>query len=196
MPACGDHRPSPAKRGGSSWRHPAAVSLKSSRPADLDFVASATVLVFYDSVYVPSITATGTINSTEQLSGLPGAGPFNATFVNAGVVGSFDYEPYAGIALGAPFTATREFTSIVNGAAALAYLQLFAPTFTGNAMLTLPTPSGVQIRRIVDVPQGMLTVAYNYTATVTPVPEPETYALLVAGLGAVGLVSRRRSGRR
>ena len=30
----------------------------------------------------------------------------------------------------------------------------------------------------------------NYS--VTPVPEPETYALLLAGLGAVGFVARRR----
>ncbi|MEO8922966.1 MAG: PEP-CTERM sorting domain-containing protein [Caldimonas sp.] len=29
-------------------------------------------------------------------------------------------------------------------------------------------------------------------ATVSPVPEPETYALLLAGLGAVGMMSRRR----
>jgi hypothetical protein len=27
---------------------------------------------------------------------------------------------------------------------------------------------------------------------VTPVPEPETYALMLAGLGAVGFVARRR----
>jgi hypothetical protein len=31
----------------------------------------------------------------------------------------------------------------------------------------------------------------NYSVT-APVPEPETYALLLAGLGAVGFVARRR----
>ncbi len=30
------------------------------------------------------------------------------------------------------------------------------------------------------------------TSTVTPVPEPETYALMLAGLGAVGVIARRR----
>ncbi len=34
----------------------------------------------------------------------------------------------------------------------------------------------------------------SYTANVvlTPVPEPETYALMLAGLGAIGFVARRR----
>lgn len=32
----------------------------------------------------------------------------------------------------------------------------------------------------------------NYPATVTYVPEPETYALMLAGLGAIGFVARRR----
>lgn len=36
--------------------------------------------------------------------------------------------------------------------------------------------------------------AYALTSTVTPVPEPETYALFLAGLGAIGfLTARRRS---
>jgi hypothetical protein len=30
------------------------------------------------------------------------------------------------------------------------------------------------------------------TSTVTPVPEPETYALMLAGLGAMGVIARRR----
>jgi hypothetical protein len=29
--------------------------------------------------------------------------------------------------------------------------------------------------------------------TITPVPEPETYALMLAGLGLVGFTARRRS---
>jgi hypothetical protein len=31
-----------------------------------------------------------------------------------------------------------------------------------------------------------------YTVTTTPVPEPETYAMLLAGLGALGLMASRR----
>lgn len=33
---------------------------------------------------------------------------------------------------------------------------------------------------------------YSGTLNVTPVPEPETYALMLAGLGAIGFLARRR----
>jgi hypothetical protein len=35
-------------------------------------------------------------------------------------------------------------------------------------------------------------VGINFTPAVTPVPEPETYALLLAGLGLMGAIARRR----
>jgi len=33
------------------------------------------------------------------------------------------------------------------------------------------------------------------SVTVTPVPEPETYAMLLAGLGLVGFAARRKLGK-
>ena len=33
---------------------------------------------------------------------------------------------------------------------------------------------------------------YTLSSTVTPVPEPESYALMLSGLGAIGFVARRR----
>ncbi len=39
---------------------------------------------------------------------------------------------------------------------------------------------------------GTMSSTYNFKMDVTPVPEPETYALLLAGLCAVGFVVRRR----
>jgi hypothetical protein len=39
---------------------------------------------------------------------------------------------------------------------------------------------------------GLALVGASYTVTATPVPEPETYALMLAGLGIVGFVASRR----
>lgn len=39
---------------------------------------------------------------------------------------------------------------------------------------------------------GSFTIGYDDHVTVTPVPEPETYAMLLLGLGAVGALARRR----
>lgn len=43
--------------------------------------------------------------------------------------------------------------------------------------------------------QGQNKLAYSFTAEAVPVPEPESYALLLAGLGAIGLFARRRQPR-
>jgi hypothetical protein len=43
-----------------------------------------------------------------------------------------------------------------------------------------------------NVAQGAFAGLYTITSTLAPVPEPETYAMLLAGLGAVGFMARRR----
>ncbi len=42
---------------------------------------------------------------------------------------------------------------------------------------------------------SITSVLLNYTAATAPVPEPESYAMLLAGLGVMGFVARRRQKR-
>ena len=56
-----------------------------------------------------------------------------------------------------------------------------------------PVSGGDYFYRITGVANGTSGGLYNVTSTVTtPVPEPQTYALLLAGLGVIGFVARRR----
>ncbi len=56
-----------------------------------------------------------------------------------------------------------------------------------------PVADGNYFYRITGVANGTSGGLYNVTSTVTtPVPEPETYALMLAGLGVIGFVARRR----
>ena len=58
---------------------------------------------------------------------------------------------------------------------------------TGKSVLTtinLATGAATKVGDFVGTINGL---------TVAPVPEPETYAMLIAGLGLIGAVSRRRN---
>jgi hypothetical protein len=77
-------------------------------------------------------------------------------------------------------------TASVNGAAAT-IIPDGSFTFAGLTSTTMPP--------FVLTLTGVAAVGAKYSGelTVTPVPEPQTYALMLAGLGALGFVSRRRS---
>jgi len=62
-----------------------------------------------------------------------------------------------------------------------------------NARLVLTATAGTNSFAAI-TGQSQNNVAYAFTAQAVPVPEPETYALLMAGLGVIGLLARRRKG--
>ena len=60
----------------------------------------------------------------------------------------------------------------------------------GNAYLSTIPGQGWQLPF-----NGNGFLSLQYTAITTPVPEPQTYAMLLAGLGLMGAISRRRKNR-
>lgn len=84
-------------------------------------------------------------------------------------------------------TATTVAQSFVQHATTTQYTATFALTSTDNYKLyfgTAPLPPTFTGSMTVDNIAIMQTTA--------PVPEPESYAMMLAGLGALGLMSRRR----
>ena len=67
--------------------------------------------------------------------------------------------------------------------------SIFAPNVTSAGLVLRWGPDGYDV--------GVDDIRLSVTATtvqppVTPIPEPETYALMLAGLGALGAVAKRR----
>lgn len=67
---------------------------------------------------------------------------------------------------------------------------------TTRVSLTIPLLAGnneLKFRYYSDIPQGLQDEGWGVGSfTVTPVPEPETWGMLLAGLGLVGALARRR----
>lgn len=64
----------------------------------------------------------------------------------------------------------------------------------GATGLSNASGAGNLISQFATSAAGNVTVTYNYTAA-APVPEPETYAMLIGGLGLLGAVRRRKGGK-
>ena len=92
---------------------------------------------------------------------------------------------------------TLTFDSAVTGSFVVALkaanefsLYLFNGGSAGISSIDYST-LGVSVNRQ-GIPQGLSHATLYGGGTTPPVPEPETYALMLAGLGAVALITRRR----
>lgn len=80
---------------------------------------------------------------------------------------------------------------------------LFSSAGGGNVNLGLGATgassgsgSGNLITQFNTLASGDVKVIYTYTAAVTAVPEPETYAMMLLGMGMVGAIARRRAAKK
>lgn len=71
------------------------------------------------------------------------------------------------------------------------YSYYLFSTLVPISSLTFDSTAGVAVNGR-GIPQDLSHANLYITTAVPPVPEPETYALMLAGLGALGFVARRR----
>jgi len=129
------------------------------------------------------------------------------TYLNAQFGGSFSYIGASDGVNNGPFTSnptvsmggTLTFDSPLLGQfvlgikAANNYSYYLFTALSPTSFLTFSSTAGIAVNGR-GIPQD-LSPANLYVMT-APVPEPETYALMVAGLGALGFVARRRRAKR
>jgi len=119
------------------------------------------------------------------------------------------FTDYLNLTLGEDFLATSTFFEVDPFSLAGLTVSLYEGTYATGDTLGTPiftAPGSGDVLRVIY--QGELTAGsyfftvsatpvstigvYSYTFTTSAVPEPETYAMLLAGLGIVGMVARRR----
>jgi hypothetical protein len=163
-----------------------AAALTLSAPAQAETFVFSTLLSNVGEP-VPTSTATGaavvsfddaadTVTVLLSFAGLANNAPFGHIHCCTAVAGTGS----SGVALGftpLPQATTGSYVNIFN-LAPVAFDNLLAGTTAGKAYVNIHTPGTYGAGEI----RGFL----------TPVPEPETYALMLAGLGVLGWFAKRR----
>lgn len=152
-------------------------------------IASVATTSAFASTTPANPTATGYSFVDNTLSGL-----FNETYTFTALSsGTYSFLNYGSDTIG-------NFTGNLFDVTAITSVGNFQTTFTGNAFWDTYTVTGAfnltQGHQYAFSFSGDATGTHspNYQGSVAaPVPEPETFAMLLAGLGLIGAVTRRRN---
>ena len=122
----------------------------------------------------------------------------SGTLLNTSALGSFITGPVSGggAALNFTFTDSNTGTSVGNGGSMGPYTSYVVIGSYSDGGAFNPYTDGGLYQLVLGFNDG-LTVDADYDdmvigLNVTAVPEPETYALMLAGIGAIGFIARRR----
>ena len=120
----------------------------------------------------------------------------SGTLTNTSALNTSIFGPVGIGALTFSFTDSFTSTSVSNGGAVTPYTSYVVLGSYTQAGVFTPYTAGGLYQIVLGFNDG-LTVDADYDdmvvgLNVTSVPEPETYALMLAGLGAIGFIARRR----
>ena len=171
--------------GGFSWNVSTNVKVESSGGAVGALFSLPSFLIAPNAGFVMSGPFSG------FLGNLAYANFGSGSSTSGNVSGSVAFNGGAPIAINTPFVASPS----------SAFTGFYSATSTGNigAFNTIAFSAGVLalqavapvngFANIAAQPQNLLTISF----TTAPIPEPETYLLLLAGIGLIGAIVRRRS---
>lgn len=135
--------------------------------------------------YVLSGALTGSIGNVTYFEG----GPAASTGAFAGATLTVGANPSVVIPVAAlAKNATSASTGWLAGSASAPIGTVTSLSVTGGTLVLTANAGANSFAAITGQPQNKL----KFEFTAVPVPEPETYALMLGGLAAVGLIARRR----
>ncbi len=157
---------------------------------------------FIDRAYAFNLIGDTTFLSTDLIDGSQVLDPLSNASVNLDGVGLATFS--IGTRLGQLANTVAFFSRSGLGGLDLFDFDLAAPVDLGNAFAGVTGSNVSALNQFIDVVTSLGALTFTASSDVsfsaisltpvTPIPEPQTYALLLAGLGVVGaLVARRKS---